>query len=99
MTRIDPTIVIERMAGGLRSAGADHPVAGAVALAARGHCRLEQGEFAATVGCSVEHIRSTEIGDIAFGDLPDHVGDAAVVLGVDLFALADLEQEWRNDAR
>ena len=99
MTRIDPTIVIERMAGGLRSAGAHHPVAGAVALAARGHVRLEQREFAGTVGCSVEHIRSTEIGDVAFGDLPAHVGDAAVVLGVDLLALADLEQAWQAETR
>ncbi len=96
MSGVDPTNVIERMASGLRSAGAAHPVAGAVALAARGHARLDQREFAASVGQSVDHIQSTEIGEIAFGDLPPHVGNTAAALGVDLLALADLENAWHT---
>jgi hypothetical protein len=96
MSGVDPTNVIERMASGLRSAGAAHPVAGAVALAARGHARLDQRDFAASVGESVDHVHSTEVGEIAFGDLPLHVGNTAAALGIDLLALADLENTWHT---
>ncbi len=96
MTRIDPTLVIERMARRIRTSGAAHPVAAAVALAARGHMRLDQIEFAANVGRSVDHVRSNEAGTVAFGDLPSEVGSAAASTGADLLALADLEKEWQE---
>lgn len=96
MSGLDPTNVIERLASGLRSVSAAHPVAGAVALAVRGHARLDRREFAARVGQSVEHVRSAEDGEIAFCDLPRHVGDTAAALGLDLLALADLEHTWRT---
>ena len=96
MTRIDPTLVLEHMARRLRTGGAAHPVAGAVALAARGHTRLDHIEFAADVGRSLELVSSNEGGGVAFGDLPSDIGMAVVAAGADLLALADLEKEWQN---
>lgn len=96
MIGIDPTVVIERMARRLRAEGAAHPVAGAVALAARGHARMDAGEYAEAVGLPVEVVGSAESGDISFGQLPATVGEQAGALGADLLALADLEASWRN---
>lgn len=96
MTAIDPTVVIERMARRLRDEGAAHPVAGAVALAARGHACLPLPEFAASVGLAVENVRSAELGWVAFGELPAAIGAQVGETGADLLALADLEVEWRR---
>lgn len=95
MTPIDPTLVIERMARRLRSEGAAHPVAGAVAVAARGHARLAIAEFAGAVALSVEVVESAERGTVPFGELPAAIGAQAGETGADLLALADLEAEWR----
>lgn len=97
MTAIDPTVVIERMARRLRAHGAQHPVAGAVSVAARGHARMAPEVYAAAIGLSREAVESAESGEIAFGELPSVVGSQAGALGVDLLALADLEATWRND--
>ena len=97
MTPIDPTIVIERMAGRLRSTGAPHPVAGAVAVAARGHARMGQHEFAQREGLSVSLVERAERGDTAFGQLPGPIASGVAATGADLLALADLEQTWRNE--
>ncbi|MFT5203461.1 MAG: hypothetical protein ACI9C1_002861 [Candidatus Aldehydirespiratoraceae bacterium] len=97
MTSIDPTVVIERMARRLRSEGAEHPVAGAIALAARGHLRLDLDSYANTVGLPVADVGAAEAGEIPFGDLHRSLGLQAGVLGADLLALADLEVTWRTD--
>ena len=97
MTPIDPTVVIERMATRLRSQGATHPVAGAIAVAARGHMRMGQCEFAVAVDLPVELVRSAETGAIPFGELPAAIGEHVGAAGADLLALADLEAAWRNE--
>ena len=97
MTAIDPTVVIERMARRLRSQGVANPVAGAVSVAARGHVRMAQPEFAAAVGLPVELVRSAETGVVPFGELPASMGEHVGATGADLLALADLEAVWRND--
>jgi hypothetical protein len=94
MTPIDPTVVIERMARRLRAGGAQHPVAGAVAVAARGHARMALEVFAGAVELPAETVRSAELGDVAFGSLPAAIGAHAGATGADLLALADLEAEW-----
>jgi hypothetical protein len=96
MTGIDPTIVIERMARRLRADRAPHPVAGAVALAARGHTCLPLDEFASSVGLPADEVRSAELGLVAFGELPAAIGAQVGAAGADLLALADLEVEWRG---
>ena len=96
MTSIDPTVVIERMAGRLRAAGAPHPVSGAAAVAARGHARMGQGEFAEQAELPVSVVERAERGDTAFGELPRRIGSVVAATGADILALADLEQTWRN---
>jgi hypothetical protein len=97
MTAIDPTVVIERMAGRLRADGAQHPVAAALAIAARGHARLAPEEYAASVDLPIGLVDSAETGDVAFSDLPSTVGEQAGAMGIDLLALVDLEATWRTD--
>ena len=96
MSAIDPTLVIERMARRLRAEGAVHPVAAAVAVAARGHARMAVEVFAGAVELPVEAVRSAEVGSVPFGSLPGAIGVQAGATGADLLALADLEAEWRN---
>ncbi|MEZ5247176.1 MAG: hypothetical protein R2707_18965 [Acidimicrobiales bacterium] len=96
MSGIDPTVVIERMARRLRADRAPHPVAGAVALAARGHTCLTLHEFAAVVDLPAATVRSAELGCVAFGELPSAIGAQAGETGADLLSLADLEVEWRS---
>jgi hypothetical protein len=96
MTGIDPTVVIERMARRLRADCAPHPVAGAVAVAARGHACLALHEFADVMCLPVEAVRSAELGLVAFGELPAAIGAQVGATGADLLALADLEVEWRG---
>ena len=96
MTPIDPTVVIERMAKRLRSEGATHPVAGAVAVAARGRARLDQAAFAESAELPVDLVRSAEQGELALGQLPSRIGTVISATGADLLALADLEATWRN---
>ena len=98
MTPIDPTIVIERMAGRLRAAGAPHPVSGAAAVAARGHARMGQDEFAEQAGLLVSVVERAERGDTPFGELPRRIGSGVAATGADILALADLEQTWRNQS-
>ncbi len=97
MSLLDPTLVIEQMARRLRAGGATHPVAGAVSLAARGHARMAQIEFAQHADLLVDLVRSSERGEVAFGDLPASIGSVATAAGADLLALADLEMCWRTE--
>lgn len=97
MSPIDPTRTIERMARRLRSQGAPHPVAGAVALAARGTRRLGPEDFAVEVGLLADVVHAAEAGEVPLGRLPAEIGALAFATGADLLALTDLEREWRRE--
>ena len=96
VTGLDPTDVVEHFARRLRRLGAPHPVAGAVALAARGTTRLAAPDFSALVRLPVEVVGRAERGEIAFGELAPPIGAAAASTGADLLALADLAREWSD---
>jgi hypothetical protein len=95
MNRIDPTLTIERLARRLRRAGAAHPVAGAVAQAARGASCLSLPQFSVLMDVSRQSVAMAEQGEVPFGELAPCIGRAAASTGADLLALADLELEWR----
>ena len=94
MTRIDPTRTIELLARRLRLRGAAHPVAGAVAQAARGASCLAVAEFSEEMNLTVDLVTRAERGCVSFGLLPSQIGLAAAGTGADLFALAGLVREW-----
>ncbi len=96
MSRIDPTVTIERMALRLRSSGAPHPVAGALAQAARGAVRLTVDGYAEWADRSRTEVERAERGEVAFGALTPEVGLAVAATGADLLVLADLERAWRG---
>jgi hypothetical protein len=93
----DLTRVCERLAHQLHRGGATHPVAAAVALAARGHLGLDIAEFAAAADLPIDTVRRAEAGDIAWEDLPDILGSLVESIpSVDLLALADLDGSYRD---
>jgi hypothetical protein len=96
MNGIDPTRTVERLAERLRAAGASHPVAGAVSLAARGHARLDVGAWADLVELPATDVAAAEAGSVPFGELPGPIGRRADAIGLDLLSLADLERTWRS---
>ena len=95
MSGIDPSLTIEHLARRLQRAGAAHPVAGAVAQAARGASRLPVAEFAILLDLASHSVETGERGEVPFGELPPPIGLAAASTGADLLALADLELVWR----
>jgi hypothetical protein len=93
----DLTDLCERLARRLHRSGAAHPVAAAVALAARGHRGLDVDEFARAVGLPADTVRRAEAGDIVWEDLPAVLGDLVESMpSVDLLALADLDAAYRD---
>jgi len=94
--RGDATAMCERLAQRLLQAGAVHPAAGAVAMAARGHVGISRQEFADLLGLDVAEIGAFEDGDIPFGCLPRELGWVLEQIeGLDLLALADLARSTR----
>ena len=92
--RLDFTIFCERLAERLRSGGASHPVAAAVALAARGQRGVDVDEFAAAIGVAADALRQIEAGNVAFADVPDELAFAfADIPSARLLLMADLERE------
>ncbi|MEO8695302.1 MAG: hypothetical protein ABI658_17385 [Acidimicrobiales bacterium] len=90
---LDMTISCERLAQRLRSRGATHPVAAAVALVARGHRGVDTEPFAAAIGIDARSLRAVEAGAVAFADLPDEIAIAfAEVPSANLFLIADFER-------
>jgi hypothetical protein len=71
----DVVAFVERLAERLQAGGAAHPVAAAVALAARGRTTLDRAGYAGLVGLSVATVEAMEEGRVAFGDLPDVLVD------------------------
>ena len=97
--RRDATAMVERMAARGRAAGLDHPVAAAIALAARVGALAGPETFAERHGIAPAELAAAEAGGIRFGALPPAYGALAVALGLDLLSLADLEAAWmRLDA-
>ena len=91
---LDMTLFCERLAERLRSEGVSHPVAAAVALAARGHRGVDVEPFALDIGVDARLLRQIEAGTVAFADLPDEIAFAfALIPSASLFLMADLERE------
>lgn len=95
--RRDATAMVERMAVQARRAGVDHPVAAALALAARVSRLAGPEEFAERTGVPIARLVEAEAGAVRFGELPRAYGPVLDVLGVDLLSLADLEAQWGAD--
>ena len=90
---LDMTIYCERLAERLRRKGVSHPVAAAVALAARGHRGVDTASFAAAIGMRAADLSAIEAGAVAFADLPDEVALAfAGIPSANLFLLADYDK-------
>ena len=90
MSGIDPSLTIEHLARRLQRAGAAHPVAGAVAQAARGASRLAVAAFAVLLDLGQHLVERGGRGEVPFGELPPPVGLAASFAGADLLTPADL---------
>lgn len=76
--------------------GCAHPVAAAAALVARGVAGLDRVAFAERFGRSESEVEATEAGAVAFGDLPDEVGNLLEASGrLDLLQIADLDRAYR----
>ena len=93
----DLTLLCLRLAEGFRLEGYEHPVAAAVAVAARGITGLGQTEFAERFGRSEVDVEATETGAVAFVELPAEVGDILEASQrFDLLQLADLDRAFRR---
>jgi len=87
--RGDATAMCELLGRRLAVRGAPHPIAGAVALAARGHLGLDQKGFADLIGLGVTEISEAETGMVPFGRLPCELDWVLEdIEGLDLLALA-----------
>ncbi len=94
--RRDATAMVERMAAQARRAGAEHPVAAAVAQAARVGQLCGPEAFARRTGIPAAVVAAAESGSVAFGRLARGYDPVVAELGVDLLSLADLERQWRE---
>ena len=93
----DLTLLCLRLAEGFRLEGYEHPVAAAVAVAARGISGLGQTEFAERFGRSEVDVEATETGAVAFVELPAEVGNILEASQrFDLLQLADLDRAFRR---
>jgi hypothetical protein len=72
---VDVVAFVERLAERLRQDGVAHPVAAAVALAARGRRRSDPDAFAGELGIEPGLVRRAEAGEVAFAELPDELTD------------------------
>ena len=69
----DLTGLCERLAQRLAEAGAEHPSAGAVALAVRGTEGVDRPTFADWLGISHDELDRAEHGDVPFQQLPEPI--------------------------
>jgi len=80
----------------LAATGAVHPVAGAVALAARGHLGMSRDEFAELNGLDSCLVAAAEEGRVPFGRLPSEIDWVLDdIKGLDLLSLADAARATR----
>lgn len=94
--RRDATAVVELLAVRARTAGVDHPVAAAVAQAARVSLLAGPEDFAERIGLPLDRLVEAESGAVRFGDLPIEFDPVLGSLGLDLLSLADLARAWRT---
>ena len=93
----DLTLLCLRLAEGFRLDEYEHPVAAAVAVAARGITGLGQMKFAERFGRSEADVDAAETGAVAFIDLSAEVGDLLEASQrFDLLQLADLDRAFRR---
>ena len=95
LLRRDATAMVERMAVHARAAGVDHPVAAAVARAARVGALSGPQEFADRYGIPITRLEAAEAGTVRFGELSQAYDPVFAALGIDLLSLADLEASWK----
>jgi len=87
--RGDATAMCELLGRQLSGCGVPHPIAGAVALAARGHLGLDQHDFADLIGLGISDLAKAESGMTPFGRLPRELDWILEdIKGLDLLALA-----------
>ncbi len=96
--RSDATAMVERMAVQARRGGAAHPVAAALASAARVSRLAPVEEFAERTGIPIARLVEAEAGAVPFGELPREYDSVFASIDVDLLSLADLERQWRDGA-
>lgn len=96
--RCDATAMVERMAAQARDGGAAHPVAAALASAARMSRLAGPEEFADRTGIPVARLVEAEAGSVPFGQLHAAYDPLFASLGFDLLSLADLESLWRRSS-
>lgn len=92
--RSDATAMVERMAVQTRRNGAAHPVAAALASAARISRLAPLEEFAERTGIPLARLVEAEAGAVPFGELPREYDAMFASIDVDLLSLADLEAQW-----
>ena len=93
----DLTLLCLRLAEGFRPDEYEHPVAAAVAVAARGITGLGQMKFAERFGRSEADVDAAETGAVAFIDLSAEVGDLLEASQrFDLLQLAALDRAFRR---
>ncbi len=85
---------MERLAQRVRAEGAAHPVAAALARAARMSVLEGAEDFARRIGIDVAAIHTAESGRLRFGALPAAYDHTFAALELDLLWLAHLEREW-----
>ncbi len=96
MLRRDATAMVERMAVQARTAGLEHPVAAAVALAIRVSSLSGPETFAERIGLPMARLVEAESGAVRFGELPAAYDRSCAALDLDLLSLADLESQWER---
>jgi hypothetical protein len=88
----DQSWACERLAERLHTQGFVHPVAAAVALAARGHAVADVASFAIELGVDVGYWRRLEAGEVPYELLPAVLRRRASAIPLDLVALAAVER-------
>lgn len=91
----DVRTLTERIAIRLAQAGAEHPVAAAVAIAVRGRRGLSQADFATQLGIGVDELIALESGAVGLADLPAVLREHVSVAGLCMSSADALERHLR----
>lgn len=94
---VDVVAVAERLAQRLAATGVPHPVAAAVALAARGHHGPDPHSHATQHRLDPDVVATAEAGHLPFDQLPDPLVDW--LTPDQLLQLAALDQHYRPGRR
>jgi hypothetical protein len=94
---VDAVAFVERLAERLRSRGLRHPVAAAVAQAARGRHGGAADRWSQHTGLEPDRLAALEAGAVPFAELPDPV--VGWLTAAQLLQLAALDREAADPAR